>query len=217
MTEISHWLTGVIDLAPPWAVYLTVIIVVYLEVAVLVCGLILPSEATLIAAGVAAAIGQPNIVVLAVCASLAALSGDLTGYYLGERTGPRIMQSWAGRKFGEDHWLKAEDRVRENVWVAVPIGRWIGYVRTLVPVAAGLSRVELRTYALATFVGGTTWSASVLVLAYVLGATAGVELIGILVIVLVAVGVGTVVLRALGRWRLHRQEEKASAQSDSAA
>lgn len=198
--DLSQWLKTAVDLAPPWAVYLVVVAVVYSETAILVCGLILPSEAVLIAAGVAAAIGEPNIVVLCVCAALAALCGDLTGYVVGRRTGPRIMNSWAGRKFGEEHWERAEIRVRENVFVTVPIGRWVGYVRTVVPVAAGMADVPILRYALATFLGGATWSATVLVLAYVLGAAAGVHLIGILVVVLVGGGVLAVVVR----WITHR-------------
>ncbi|GAA3949063.1 DedA family protein [Gordonia caeni] len=200
MHEISDWLTSVVDLAPAWAVYLVVFGVVYSETAILVCGLILPSEATLIAAGVAAAIGQPNIYVLIAVACTAALCGDMTGFYLGHRTGPRIQQSWAGRKFGDDNWEHAEERVRHNSYLTVPVGRWIGYVRTLVPIAAGLSDVPARRYAIATVIGGSTWATCVLLLAYLLGATAGVQLMGVLVIGLVVGGV----LVVLVRWLRHR-------------
>lgn len=200
MHEISDWLTSVVDLAPAWAVYLVVFAVVYSETAILICGLILPSEATLIAAGVAAAIGQPNIYVLIAVACIAALGGDMTGYYLGHRTGPRIQQSWAGRKFGEGNWEQAEERVRHNSYVTVPLGRWIGYVRTLVPIAAGLSDVPARRYAIATFIGGSSWATCVLLLAYVLGAAAGVQLMGVLVIALVC----GAVLVVLIRWLRHR-------------
>ncbi len=200
MNQISEWLTSVVDLAPAWAVYLVVAAVLYSETAILICGLIMPSEAVLVAAGVAAAIGRPNIVVLCVVATAAALFGDLTGYAVGCRAGPRIMDSWAGRKFGAEHWEQARARVRTNVYLTVPIGRWIGYVRTVVPVAAGLAHVRLRRYAVATFVGGASWATSVLLLAYLLGAAAGVQLIAVLVIVLVGVGITAV----LARWLMHR-------------
>lgn len=200
MHALSEWLIDVINLAPAWAVYLVVALVLFSETAVLICGMIVPSEATLIAAGVAAAIGKPNIVVLIAIAVAAALAGDLTGYWIGTRSGPRIQASWAGRKFGEDHWRKAETRVRDNVFVTVPIGRWLGYVRTLVPITAGMSAVSLRRYAVATFLGGATWATTVLLLAYLLGATAGARLIGILVVALVAAGVLIVVVR----WVRHR-------------
>lgn len=200
MEEISAWLTSVVDLAPPWAVYLAVSIVLFSETAILICGLIMPSEAVLIAAGVAAAIGQPSIGVLIPVAILAALCGDLTGFYLGRKSGPRVEQSWAGRKFGEKHWEGAEARVRNNLFIAVPVGRWIGYVRTVVPITAGMSGVKVQFYALATFLGAATWATSVLLLAYVLGATAGAKLIGVLVIGLLA----TACLLVLIRWLRHR-------------
>lgn len=200
MHAISDWLTSVVDLAPAWAVYLVVFAVLYSETAILICGLIMPSEATLIAAGVAAAIGRPNIYVLIAVACVAALAGDMTGYYFGYRGGSRIEHSWAGRKFGAQKWAHAEERVRNNSYLTVPVGRWIGYVRTLVPIAAGLSEVPARRYAIATFIGGVTWASSVLLLAYVLGATAGVQLIGVMVIALV---VGAVLV-VLVRWLRHR-------------
>lgn len=200
MHEISEWLTSVVDMAPAWAVYLVVCCVVFLETSVLILGLILPSEAVLIAAGVAAAIGQPNIYVLIACACVAALCGDMTGYALGHYSGPRIQNSWAGRKFGAEQWIRAVERVRHNSYVTVPVGRWIGYVRTLVPIAAGMSEVPAHRYALATFLGGSTWATCVLLLAYVLGATAGVQLMGVLVIGLI----GAAAVLVLVRWLVHR-------------
>ncbi|MFC0316084.1 DedA family protein [Gordonia phosphorivorans] len=193
-------MTSVVDMAPPWAVYLVVLCVVYLETSVLILGLILPSEAVLIAAGVAAAIGQPNIYIVIACACLAALCGDMTGYALGHFSGPRIQHSWAGRKFGDAQWERAEERVRNNSYVTVPVGRWIGYVRTLVPIAAGMSEVPAHRYALATFLGGTTWATTVLLLSYLLGATAGVQLMGVMVIGLI----GTAAVLVLVRWLVHR-------------
>lgn len=209
MHEITEWLTNVVDMAPAWAVYLVVVGVLYSETAVLICGLIMPSEAVLIAAGVAAAVGQPNIYVLILCAVAAALCGDLTGYALGRHSGPRIMDSWAGRKFGEQQWERAQQRVRYNSYVTVPIGRWIGYVRTLVPIAAGMSRVPVSRYALATFLGGSTWASTVLLLAYLLGAAAGVRLMGMMVICLVSAAV----LMVLIRWLFHRVKVRREAEA----
>ncbi|MFZ2510175.1 MAG: DedA family protein [Gordonia sp. (in: high G+C Gram-positive bacteria)] len=209
MEKISEWLTTVVGSAPAWAVYTAVFVVLFSETAVLVCGLIMPSEAVLIAAGVAAAIGQPNIFVLIVLAIVGALCGDLTGFLLGRRSGPRVENSWAGRKFGPEYWDGAARRVRRNLFVTVPVGRWLGYVRTVVPITAGMSGVNMRKYALATFIGGATWATSVLVLAYVLGATAGARLIGVLVIGLVVAGCLLVVTRAI-RHQLDRRRHDTS-------
>lgn len=213
MHQIADWLTETVSAAPAWAVYLVVFAVVCSETAILVCGLVLPSEATLLAAGVAAAVGEPNIYVLIGLAWVAALTGDLIGYYLGRRTGPRLTGSWAGRKFGDDAWEQASARVRENVWVTVPIGRWIGYVRTLVPIAAGMADVPVHRYAPATFLGGATWSTAVLSVAYVLGATAGVRLMGLLVVGLIA---GGLVIMAV-RFVRHRARVRRTADPGGAA
>ncbi|MFT3716533.1 MAG: DedA family protein [Gordonia sp. (in: high G+C Gram-positive bacteria)] len=206
MHAISEWLTSVVGLAPAWAVYLVVFGVVYSETAVLIAGLVLPSEATLIAAGVASAIGHPNLYVLIVVACVAALLGDLTGYWVGRTSGPRVRHSWAGRKFGDEYWDGARRRARERSYLTVPIGRWIGYIRTLVPITSGMAAVPVRRYALLTFLGGATWVTTVLVLSHLLGARAGATIMGVLVIVLV----GGFVLVVLARWLTGRRRDRAA-------
>ncbi len=54
-------------------------------------GFVLPGETAVIVAGVVAARGQVNIVVLCVIVVLAAIVGDSVGYAVGERYGRRLM------------------------------------------------------------------------------------------------------------------------------
>ena len=55
MHVLTDLLTSWIDAAPSWTVYLIAVGAVYLETSVVLVGLVLPSEAILIAAGVVAA------------------------------------------------------------------------------------------------------------------------------------------------------------------
>lgn len=98
MNDLTARLTELIDAAPAWAVYLIACGVVYLETAVAVIGLVAPSEAALIAAGVVAAVGKPSIAVLVVGCAVAAFCGDATGYWVGRLAGPRFSRSSFGRR-----------------------------------------------------------------------------------------------------------------------
>ena len=87
----------------------------------------------------------------------AAFAGDLTGYWIGRASGPRIMSSKAGRRFGE-RWVNAQKRVDESGMIAVATGRWLGFVRTVMPPAAGIvPDARRQLLVIADVVGVVTW------------------------------------------------------------
>ncbi|GAA1483104.1 hypothetical protein GCM10009624_35440 [Gordonia sinesedis] len=100
MSALADWLVSVIGSVPSWAVYLVACGLVYAETATLVVGLVIPSEAALVAAGVAAAIGPTDVGPLVVAACVAAVAGDTTGYWLGRSSGHRVMTSRLGTRIG---------------------------------------------------------------------------------------------------------------------
>lgn len=177
MQALTYWLVEAIDSVPAWAIYLIAWAVVFFETSVLIIGLIVPSEATLIAAGVAAGLGDANIAVLAAGTCIAAVAGDHAGYWVGRRAGPLIIHSRPGRAFGERRWDKVEGEVHSHGVVTVAAGRWIGYVRTLVPPVAGMNRMPLRRFTPAEILGACSWATTVLLLGYFLGAAAGARIL----------------------------------------
>lgn len=189
VNALADWLIDVIKSVPTWAVYVITAAVVYSETAILLAGLIMPSEALLLAAGVAAAVGPANVGWLIVVVAVCAVSGDITGYWCGRSGGTRLMHSRLGRRFGEQRWESAMTRIHDSGPVVVMTGRWVGYVRTIVPRVAGMSHMEPMRFVLADIVGATTWVTTVLLAGYFAGAVLGAT------ILLYAV-VGLVVLAA---------------------
>ncbi|GAA3704223.1 DedA family protein [Gordonia hankookensis] len=177
MHVIADWLVELVESVPSWAVYLVTCAVVYAETSTLILGLILPSEATLLAAGVAAAVGPTSIGALVVAVCVAAVAGDVTGYWIGHSSGHRVKASRAGRRFGEERWRSAEARIDRDGMVAVATGRWIGYVRTLVPPVAGMTRMRPLRFGIADVIGATTWATTVLLVGYFAGAALGATLL----------------------------------------
>ncbi|MFZ2239684.1 MAG: DedA family protein [Gordonia amarae] len=186
MSGIADWLEGLVADVPSWAVYLIACAIVYVETATLVMGFILPSAGVVLAAGVAAAVGPTNIGWLVVALCVAAFAGDLTGYWIGRVSGPRIMSSKAGRRFGGERWVRAQNRVNDSGMIAVATGRWLGFVRTLMPPVAGIVRMRVANFVIADLVGVVTWGTTILLVGYFAGAKLGATLmlsIGALIIV----------------------------------
>lgn len=188
MSELTTRLTDLIDAAPAWAVYLIACGVVYLETAVAVIGLVAPSEAVLVAAGVVAAIGTPSIGVLVVACAVAAIAGDSTGYWVGRFTGPRFTRSGLGRRVARRaHRSGYRPPDSSDAVIAIVSARWVGYVRSITPLLAGSRRMPYPRFAAASALGGVSWSATILLISYGVGATLGAEvalLVGISVAVL---------------------------------
>ncbi|GAA2063087.1 DedA family protein [Williamsia deligens] len=197
MQSVIDWLVDVIATTPPWVVYLVVWALVYCESAALL-GLILPGETALLAGGVAAAVGETSVGWLIVGACVAAIAGDATGFSLGRWSGPRMMRSRLGRRIGEERWDKVTHAIQHNGVPTVLGARWIGYVRTLTPFVAGMSRMPVRLYLTANVLGGVVWVTAVGMVGYLVGATVGARL---LLYGGVVVGVAAVIFFAVSWWR----------------
>lgn len=211
MNDLTTRLTDVIDAAPAWAVYVIACAVVYLETAVAVIGLVAPSEAVLIAAGVVAAIGKPSIVILVISAAVAALAGDATGYWVGRFTGPRVSRSGFGRRLARRvHRSGYRPPEANDAVIAIASARWVGYLRTLTPLLAGSRSMPFHRFAVATALGGTTWTATILLVSYGVGATLGARVALIVGLSVALFAFCFLIYRRVRRQRIARQETSSS-------
>jgi undecaprenyl-diphosphatase len=150
----------------------------YLALALLVggesLGLLLPGETAILTAGALARSGRLEIEVVLLVAAAAAVTGDGIGYLLGRR-GVRMLLVMRGPireprarlvERGEGFFARYGRR-------AVFLGRWLVFARVTVPWLAGASRMPPRAFFLYNALGGITWSATVALAGYGLGAAAG--------------------------------------------
>lgn len=208
MHAITDQLTSLIDAVPPWAVYVIAMGVVFLETSVVIVGLVAPSEAVLIAAGVVAAIGSAHIGILVVGCGLAAMAGDWTGYLVGRGFGPRLGATRPGRAIARRTVRsRAKTPSPSDAIVAVAAARWIGWVRSVIPLVAGARRMPFRRYALASAIGGISWTATILLVSFAVGETLGAD---VALIVAICVGGLSVVFLVVRRRRANRQASTVS-------
>jgi membrane protein DedA with SNARE-associated domain/membrane-associated phospholipid phosphatase len=157
-----------LDLADPWG-YLLVFLLAAGETAAFI-GLFLPGEATVIFGGVLVYNGRATVGLMIAAACLGAMIGDSLGYWIGRRFGARLMDSRAGQWVGRERWDRASDYLRKRGGRAVLFGRFIGFLRALVPALAGSAGIPyLRTYLPFSIVGGAAWGTGFTLLGVVAG------------------------------------------------
>jgi membrane-associated protein len=154
-------------LAAP-TVYLVVLGIVFVESGLLV-GFFLPGDTLLFAAGLVAA--EPgsgvSLPLLVVGVVVAAVSGDAVGYQIGARGGrPYLERRLDKGRLKRSHLERAERFYARWGWWSVVIARWIPWVRTFVPVLAGVARMPYRRFGSANLVGALGWGAGLVLLGY---------------------------------------------------
>jgi membrane-associated protein len=153
LTDLLDWLQGL----PPAGVIAGAGLLVFGE-CTLGLGFIAPGETGLFVLGTTANT-VPKFLIMWLVTTLCAIAGDLVGYAIGKRFGPRLRQTKIVQKHGAQGWDKATDFLRRYGAWAVLIAIFLPVLRTLVPAAAGASGLPLRKFVPAVAVGATAWCA----------------------------------------------------------
>jgi membrane-associated protein len=146
------------------------ILIIYAESGILL-GLIFPGDSLLFTAGLLASQNKfgLNIFFIAGGAFLAAFLGAQTGWWLGKRFGPSMFRRPDSRIFKQEYVDKSKEYFDRYGGKTVVIGRFVPFVRTLVPMLAGIGEMDLGQFTLFNVVGAALWAAGVSVAGYFLG------------------------------------------------
>jgi membrane-associated protein len=168
--QLIHDLIGLLRDPGPiilWGGYPILALIIFLETGAMVA--FLPGDSLLFVAGLYAAKGDLNILVLNVLLSAMAILGDATSYTIGARVGPKIFNRPRSRLFKPEHIRAAHDFYEKHGGKAIVIARFVPLVRTFVPVVAGVAGMSYRSFALFNIAGGVGWVASMTLGGYFLG------------------------------------------------
>jgi len=149
---------------------LGLIVIVFAECGLLV-GFFLPGDTLLFSAGLLTATGtlEVPIWVSLTLVPLAAVAGNLVGYWIGYKAGPAVFNRPDSRLFRQEHVDRSHEFFERYGARTIVLARFVPIVRTFATVMAGASRMRFRTYALYSLVGGLLWGAGVIALGYYLG------------------------------------------------
>ncbi len=211
MSSLIHDILGL----PGWLVLLIAGSVVFAEDALLI-GFVLPGETAALLAGAAAKLGHVPLAGVLVVVVLAAILGDTVGYALGRFVGSRVL----GLRMLQRRRRRLDDArefLARRGGAAVFLGRWVAFLRAVVPALAGSSRMPYPRFLAWNASGGVVWGATVVILGYAAGAsyaqaekTFGRD---------VAVVVLAVVIAATAAWRIreHRKGRRPRARRTATA
>jgi membrane-associated protein len=101
--------------------------------------------------------------------AVTAIFGDQVGYLIGRRVGPSLFKREDSRLFKRKYVEDAEAFFEKHGSKTIVMARFVPIVRTFVPVIAGVSNMEYRTFVTFNVVGGILWSCGVILLGYFLG------------------------------------------------
>jgi membrane-associated protein len=166
----------------------------------LLVGFFLPGDSLLFTAGllVAGGLVAPLWVVLLLL-PLAAIAGNLVGYWIGRTAGPAVFNRPDSKLFKTEYVERSRAFFERNGARTVLLARFVPVVRTFATVMAGASRMELRRFTVYSVIGGIVWTTVVTLLGYWLGQVAvvrdHVELFVLGVVALSLAPVGIEVLR----------------------
>jgi len=137
----------------------------------LLAGFFLPGDTILFAAGIAIATGQikTSLTAYLIVAPLAAIIGNIVGYWIGLRAGPRVFTRPNSRMFRPEYVTRAEHFFeRWGSW-AIVLARFVPIVRTVATVMAGVAKMNFGKYLVYSVVGAILWADGVLLLGHQLG------------------------------------------------
>ena len=183
-----------------WVAYAVIAALVFGETAVFL-GFVLPGETAVVIGGVLASRGHLSLVTLTIVVVVAAVAGPAVGYEIGHRLGDRLFASRALRRVPGGP-QRARTALRERGGLAVLLGRFVAFLRAVMPAAAGAVRVPYRTFLLYNVLGGIVWGVGYCVLGYLAGSaySAVEKRVG----TGLAIAVAAVVVAAVAVWLVRR-------------
>lgn len=133
----------------------------------LVFGFVLPGEVTVILGGVLAARGRAPLGAVLAASVAGPLVGDTIGYLLGRRYGEELVRRRLKGRYQRAHrWLS------KRAAGAIFFGRFIPFVRTVLPTTAGAMRLRPGLFLPWDFAAAVAWGIGSTLLGYFAGRSA---------------------------------------------
>jgi membrane-associated protein len=184
-------------------------VVVFIETGLLFP--LLPGDSLLFTAGLL--VSQDDIRtplwLLCLLIFVAAFVGDQVAYFIGHKAGPKIFNRPDSRFFKQAYIDQTYAYFDKYGGRTIIVARFVPFVRTYAPVAAGIGRMRYRTFVSYNVIGALLWGVGVTVLGYFLGQIAFVKNnIELILMVIVGASLVPVALELLRSRRASRRDRR---------
>lgn len=149
-------------------IYALLFVIIFLESGCVLTPF-LPGDSLLFATGTIAAVSALNIHLLVGLLVVAAVLGVSVNYVLGAWIGPHVFNKPKTRWFNPIHIQEAHTFFERYGWGAIVITRFIPIIRTFVPFAAGIGRMDLKKFMFFNALAALIWIGGILYLSYAFG------------------------------------------------
>ena len=145
-------------------------LILFVECGLLI-GLVLPGDSLLFIVGLLLASGfidSPLWLALIVM-SISATLGNLLGYWTGAKFGPKLFSRPESKIFKQEYVVTTAAFFEKHGSRAIILARFVPFVRSIITGMAGVSRMNYRTYATFSAIGGVLWVVLLTLAGYFLG------------------------------------------------
>ncbi|MDP1620862.1 MAG: VTT domain-containing protein [Bacteroidales bacterium] len=149
---------------------LTLLLIVIFAETGLIIGFIFPGDALLFTAGLLCGSELTvNLHVLVLSVIIAAIAGNVFGYYTGKFFGVKLLKKKDTFFFKQRHFDKSRDYYAKYGGFAIIAGRFLPVVRTFVPILAGTIGVNFWKFNIYNITGAILWAGTLIPLGYYIG------------------------------------------------
>jgi membrane-associated protein len=175
-------------------------LILFIECGLLV-GVILPGDSLLFIVGMLIAsnfITTPLAIALLLM-SICAIAGNLLGYWTGAKVGPKLFNRPDSKLFKTEYVVTTQNFFEKHGSRAIVLARFVPIVRSVITGLAGVARMDYKTYATYSTIGGIIWVSSMTLAGYFLGSIPvikeHIDLVAIGIVLLSLIPVAVEVIR----------------------
>ncbi|MDQ1247644.1 MAG: rane-associated protein [Actinomycetota bacterium] len=147
-----------------------VVLIIFAETGLLI-GFFLPGDSLLFITGMFIAQGFISTPIGVACLLLtaAAILGNMTGYWIGYKSGPKLFSRQDSKIFKQEYVDKTHEFFEKYGNKAIVLARFVPIVRTFITAVAGVARMDYRRFVIYSAIGGVLWATGVTLAGYFLG------------------------------------------------
>lgn len=121
-------------------------------------GFFFPGDSLLFVAGLLAAQGLFPVSVLILVLLVAAITGNMAGYWFGKKVGPKLFERDDSLLFRKAHVRRAQSFYEKHGAKTIMLARFVPIVRTFGPIVAGIAEMNYRSFMMYNVLGALLWT-----------------------------------------------------------
>ena len=151
-------------------IYVVLFLIIFIETGVVAMPF-LPGDSLLFTAGLFCKSGHLDLMILLPLLFVAAVIGDNSNYWIGRKLGLNVFSyKIKGRQLVKKDYLdQTELFFQKNGTKAIIMARFVPLVRTFAPFAAGVGKMNYKTFVSFDILGGFLWVFSLSIAGFLLG------------------------------------------------